>query len=151
MGEPSSQAGHRAVDHTGDVAIELWAPTEPALLCEAARATVALMTEAAPGATDHAGGGGRARVLLDTLDREDRLVQWVNEVIFLAVSEGLLVAGADIDIDDRGDGGVVSAELRLSPLPPSGLDTELKSATYHDLRVERGDDGWYRARVVIDV
>ena len=142
------RAGHRYVDHTGDVAVELWAPDEAELLREAARAAAALLTRGgarpAVALVDH-------RVELDTLDREDRLVQWLNEVIYLAVCESLLVVEATFELRDApGEGGLV-ADLRARPLDRGELETELKSATYHDLRVTSHGEGGLRARVVIDV
>ena len=44
---PMSDRGHRSVEHTADLAVELWAPDEPTLLAEGARALVELLTEGA--------------------------------------------------------------------------------------------------------
>ncbi len=142
--------GHRHVDHTGDVAVELWAPTETALLSEANRAVIELLT--GRGELPAAGETDEVRhVELETIDREDRLVQWLNEIIYLAVSEGLLVRDADIEIRDEPGRGDLVARCRVAPLLPGELVTELKSATYHDLRIEPRDEGGLRAQVVIDV
>jgi SHS2 domain-containing protein len=134
-------AGHRQIDHTADLALELWAPDERELLLEGARAIVEVLTEGAsiePRA--------ERRIALCAVDREDRLVQWLNEVLYAAVTDGFLFASADLEL--------AGSELAARVLGEEGagdrVATELKSVTYHDLLLESGADGW-RARVVIDV
>lgn len=134
-------AGHRQLEHTADLALELWAPDEPALLVEGARALVGLLTEAPPPS-----GDASRPVELRALDPEDRLVRWLSEVIYLATVEGFLVTDAALTL--AGDGlrgtarGVAEAGSRLR--------TEIKAVTYHDLELVRGPQQ-VRARVVLDV
>ena len=131
----------RQVEHTADLALEIEAESPEALLAEGARAVIAVLTE---------DGEVMAReahpVVLEAIDDEDRLVQWLNEILVLAVVEGFLTAEADIELRDDG----LVANLRGEAHANNRIRTELKSVTYHDLRLEKGDDGW-RAHVVIDV
>ena len=134
--------GYKTVDHTADVAVEFWAPSEQELLVEGARAVVDLLTEGAKVAeTD-----SRA-FELESIDPEDRLVHWLNEVLWLALSEGFLAADASIRLDEGGLGATVRGEAGAG----SRITSELKSATYHDLMLGRDPGGGWRARVVIDV
>lgn len=134
--------GYKTLDHTADVAIEIWAPSEEELLVEGARAVVALLTEGA-----QPRGSASRHLDLDVIDGEDRLVQWLNEVLWLALSEGFLVTDAEVQLDE--------GQLRATVLGEAGggarIRSELKSATYHDLKLGLDDDGVWRARVVIDV
>lgn len=134
--------GHRQIDHTADLALEIWADDESTLLIEAARAVVGILTEDAelPEATTI------RMVELETLDAEDRLVQWLNEIIVLAVGESFICTGAELDLHEDG----LRAQLRGLPDAGDRVRTELKAATYHDLSLTRTADG-VRARVVIDV
>lgn len=134
--------GHRQLEHTADLAIELWAPDEGTLLVEGAQAVVDVLTDGA----DVTGEATRS-VELESVDAEDRLVRWVNEVLWLAVGEGFLVADADVSLTEGG----LTAIVRGVRDGGDRIRTELKSATYHDLHLEKGDDGLYRARIVIDV
>ena len=135
------ERGYRQVDHTADMALELWGPSEEELLIAGAEAVIDVMTEgAAPGAAD-----AERVVELDAVDGADRLVQWLNEVIVAAVTDGFLVRAADIEL--VGDSGL-RARLRGEP---GRVLAELKSATYHDLTLARADGGQWRAQVVIDV
>lgn len=139
----SSERGHRQFDHTADVALELWGPTEEAILVEGARGLVGLMTEDATlGSQDT-----RELTLSDCLDPVERLVQWMNEIIYLAVYERFFVTDADIELEDAG----LSALLRGEQATRETLRGELKSATYHDLYFEQEEEALWRARVVIDV
>ena len=133
--------GHRTVDHTADVAFEAWAPTEVALLEEAARAVVELMTESA---TIEAGVERPVRI--EAVDAEDRLVAWLNEVIYLATVEGQLVR----DLDGVLSGSDLEGTIRVEADARAKVASELKSATYFDLRLDVGPEG-ASAHVVLDV
>jgi SHS2 domain-containing protein len=136
------QQGHRQVDHTADLALELWAPTEEDLLIEGARAVVDIMTEGAA-----IGAEARRHVVIDAVDPQDRLVQWLNEIIYAAVVDGFLFAAADrLTLA----GGQLEAELVGEAGALQRVAGELKSATYHDLALDQRDGRW-QARVVIDV
>lgn len=143
---PLPQRGYRQVDHSADLAVELWAPSEEELLGEGARAVVDLLTGGALTGAAEGTDPAERHIELHTLDPEDRLVQWLNEVIFAATTQGFLIRSAEIALRD---GGLV-ATVRGEEDAGDKLTTELKSATYHDLHVQSGPDGW-RARVVIDV
>ncbi|MGM0576489.1 MAG: archease [Myxococcota bacterium] len=137
-----AQRGYRQIEHTADLALELHAPTEQALLAEGARAIVDVLTEGAEVA-----GEARRTVTLDALDREDRLVQWLNEILVLGVTDGFLYAEGTPTLD--GEQGL-RAEIRGEDDALERVRAEMKSVTYHDLSLEERDDGW-TARVVIDV
>ncbi len=133
--------GYVTRDHTADMAIELWAPSESDLLVQGALAVVDLLTDGAS-----VRGADTREVRLACVDSEDRLVCWLNEVLWLALSEGFLVHDARISLSE--------GELRATVVGEAGggekIASEIKSVTHHDLRLDHGDHGW-RARVVIDV
>lgn len=136
------QRGHRQLDHTADLALELWGESEEDVLLAGAEAVVDIMTE---------GGEVEEReqraVRIDAVDSQDRLVQWLNEIIVAAVQGGFLFGSAEIALEGRTG---LSATIRGEPHAGARVVTELKSATYHELELgERG--GAWRARVVIDV
>lgn len=134
--------GHRQLEHTADLALALWAPSETALLEEGARAVVELMTAGhrpEPRASRH--------VRLEVLDAEDRLVQWLNEIIYLATAEGFLFASAELHTSEGGLEAEVSGEADAA----DRIATELKSVTYHDLELRKDREGTWHGRVVIDV
>ncbi len=136
------QRGHRQLDHTADLALELWGESEIDVLLAGAEGVVDVMTE---------GGEVEERqqrhVRIDAVDPQDRLVQWLNEIVVAAVNDGFLFASADIALE--GATGL-SATIRGEPDAGARVVAELKSATYHALELAQQDGQW-RARVVIDV
>ena len=134
-------SGHRQIEHTADLAFEIWGADFGELLSEAARAVIAVMTDA-----QSVRGVDRRDVEIEALDDEDRLVRWLNEVLYLALVEGFVVHDAALESTPAGLRGyaVGKADARAS------IVTEVKSATYHDLVVRRDGDRWM-ARVVMDV
>jgi SHS2 domain-containing protein len=85
-------------------------------------------------------------VSLGSLDPEDRLVRWINEILYLAGS-GFVPASAEVTLpDDR----KLEARVRGQPGATGLVRTEIKAATYHDLAITRGP-GRVAGRVVLDV
>ena len=136
--------GHRWLEHTADLQLEVWAADEPALLVQAARAIVHTLTEGAP--LEDAPMETRA-VEIDALDAEDRLVRWLNEVLFLATVDGVFVDGGELRL--HGAGGL-SGHVLGRAAGPAAVRAEIKSATYHEVSLRREADRVV-ARVVLDV
>jgi SHS2 domain-containing protein len=146
MDETHPARGHRQLDHTADLALEIWAPTESELLVEGARALLEVLIEGV--SLDVPSDPASTRTVeLQALDREDRLVRWLNEILVLAVNEGFLCVEADITLEGEAS---LSACLRGHAEAHEAVTTELKSVTYHDLYLAREGSRW-RATVVVDV
>ena len=72
------------------------------------------------------------------------LVEWLEELIFLADTEGFVADTVDeIDVTDT------SLRATLSGRNTS-VEPLVKAATYHGLHFSRADESWH-ARVVLDV
>lgn len=138
--------GHRPIEHTADLAVELWAPDEPALLVEGARALVELLTEEAE-VRAPAERMVERTLELSAIDPEDRLVRWLAEVLYWATVEGFLVVDAALELAAPGR---LRGRVQGQAGAAERVRTEIKAVTYHDLRLERGPAG-VRARVVFDV
>jgi SHS2 domain-containing protein len=136
-----ASVGHRQVEHTADLALELWAESEELLLVEGARALIEILTEGVEILET-----SERELRIEALDDEDRLVQWLNQVLLLAILEGFLLADAELRLYPGG----LEARLRGEAAALDKIRTELKSVTYHDLHLSR-EAGRWEARVVIDV
>lgn len=134
--------GHRQIEHTADLALELWAEDELALLDEAVLALSLLLTEGTPVERRDA-----REVRIEGLDPADRLVQLLNEVLFFAATEGFLATGLE---DAKLEGNALFGRLVGEKDALEKVRAELKSVTYHDLALKVGE-GRAFARVVIDV
>ena len=141
------RAAHRFAEHTGEVALELEAPSPEGLFAEAAAALAELL-----GRGD--GEPERRRVALAAADLPLLLADWLDELAYLAEVEGLVVERADVSLRPaRVDpararsGTTLEATVVGRPGSPAHL---VKGATLHGLEAGPADRGW-RARVVLDV
>ena len=126
---------YRWVDHTAEVELHIEAASEETVLEDAMKALAELLD---------GGSGPRTtrRVQLGAPDRPALLVRWLEELVYLAETEGFLPHEAEITL-----GGALDATVHGVVGDPRPL---VKAVTYHRLEFEPADDGW-RAKVVLDV
>lgn len=127
---------YRFVEHTAELEVELESDSPEGVLEEARRAFAEL-----------AGTGDgevlERRVSLQTADLPALLAAWLEELVFLADAEGLVVEAADLTLEGTVLTGIVRGRRGL----PRPL---VKAVTLHRLRFRQEQDGW-RGRVVLDV
>jgi len=126
-------------EHTAELELQIRAPTERAVFADALRALGELL-----------GDGARARprerrqLAVSAPDRPALLALWLEELVFLAESEGFVaVALESLELDDAN----VRATVRGHLCAPPPL---VKAVTYHRLDFSAVQGG-YRATVVLDV
>lgn len=123
--------------HTAEIELHVRAPTEEGMFADAADA-FGRYVELDPG-----GEPARHDVELEAADRGALLVALLEELIFLADTEGFVPDRTALRIEpDRLHAVVEGRRTRVDPI--------VKAATYHGLRFERDDGGW-DARIVFDV
>jgi SHS2 domain-containing protein len=141
----SAKPWHAWLDHTSEVQLQIGAASLADLAAEAGRALgVLLLRGAAPEPA------GQARILeVSSVDREALLVDWLNEILFLAEVE--LWVAVEFDVLE------ISREISAVHLKASarGVTVDdppalVKAATFHGLAVEERDDGLH-AEVIFDV
>ena len=129
---------HEWRNHTAEIELAVDAASPEDVFAEAAEALAELISLRRDGeAESH-------RVTLEAADLGALLVEWLEELIFLADTAAFVPERVE-DLDLREN--AISATLvgrsgRIEPL--------VKAATYHGLRFAR-DDGVWQARVVLDV
>lgn len=129
---------YRWVEHTAEIELRIEAPTEEAILADA----LAAFSELVGGVEE--GEPARHEVVVAGPDPAARLVEWLEELVFLAETEDFVPERAT-KLELRG--GELRAEVDGRRDRPAHL---VKAVTYHGLEVEERDDGWH-ARVVLDV
>jgi SHS2 domain-containing protein len=137
---------YRLIEHTADMGIEATADTPENLFAEAAYG----LTEMVVGEQPEIRRVTEKRIEVDGGDRGELLVNFLNEVLFLIESESFLPA--DIEVEEASE-SVARASLRGDTYEKGRhevLEREVKSVTYHQLKVEKGEQGW-EARVFVDL
>ena len=134
-----SPVGHREVEHTADWQLEVWAPDMAALLEEAALGMYELMgVEVSEEARCHR----QLEIAAD--DREQLLVSFLEELLFIADSEKVAYDGYLLSLQDgsllaRLEGGSILSRTK-----------EIKAVTYHRLKIVESKRG-LKTSIVFDV
>jgi len=129
---------YRFVEHTGEVELELEAPTEEGIFEAAVEAYAELAADA--------GGGGRMRreLAVEACDRALLLVEVLNELVYLAETVGFVPERlARVELGENG--------LRAAVLGRLGEPRHLvKAVTLNQLEFGQEGGAWH-GRVVLDV
>jgi SHS2 domain-containing protein len=124
--------------HTAEVELAIEAESEEQVFADALVAFAELV------ALDDSGTPARHDVTLAAADRASLLVEWLQELIFLADIEGFIAERAEAL--ELGDTSIKATLIgRRAPFEPL-----VKAATYHGLHFDHEGNTW-RARVVLDV
>ena len=132
---------HELIDHPSEVQLRLRAGSLGDLLAEAGRALAELQLRG----VERPARAGTRRLQLAAPDRERLLVDWLNELIFLAETDRWVATRFEIERADSQSAEVRAAGVEIPR--PRGL---VKAATLHGLRI-RDVDGGVEGEVVLDV
>lgn len=131
--------GSRELEHTADWELEVWGPDLRALLRQAALGMYALL-----GLRLAVGPRKRRDLEFEAPDAESLLVEFLNELIFLAESEGLGFDSFELKIHGN------RLEATLEGAPITVRRKEIKAVTYSRLEIRESERG-LTTRVVFDV
>ena len=138
------ETGYRFIDHTADAGVEGAGRSPEEAFENVLRGLLAILTDPAsvrPVEERSLAVGG--------VDREDLLVRWLSEILFLVQGRAWIPAEAQIT---RLDAERLASTLRGEPFDPArhAIRAEVKAATYHGLHVGREGGHWV-ARVIFDL
>jgi len=128
----------RWIEHTAELELELESATLEGVFADALAALAELLED------DTTGRPGFREVIATAADRPALLAAWLEELVFLAETEGFVPEAVD-GLELRA--GEVRARIRGRLGDPPHL---VKAVTYHTLELDRTDGGW-RGRAVLDV
>lgn len=134
--------GFRFLEHTADMRAECRAPTFTGVLETAAQALYALTLR-----ETRAGRDSTCTIAVKGSSREELLVRWLQELIFLLDVDRFVATEFTFSGDDPSG---VTAEVRGYICLPDERAEEVKSATYHELEVRDTDEGCV-AHVIFDL
>jgi SHS2 domain-containing protein len=130
---------YRWVEHTGELELQIDAPTQREVFADALAAFAEIVGD---GDGDDA---DRRDIALEAPGRDVILADWLNELVYLADADGFVPTRlAQLELADGG--------LRASVRGHRGRPTPLvKAASLHGLEYRPTPEGRWHARVVLDV
>jgi len=133
----------REFEHTGDIGIELTAPTRGELFRRAVIALAALLVERATVSEIE-----RRRITVEAETDLDLMHDLLTELLALFTVDGFIWRDACVKEVDRS----LRVTIRGEPFEPTHhpFRGEIKAVTYHQLLVENSSKGW-RSRVIFDI
>jgi SHS2 domain-containing protein len=142
------QQGHISFEHTADLGIEAWSENFQGLLEEVGLGLCELIADLSTiEASDE------RSVEAEGFDREELLVSLSNEIIFYLDAHGFLSKQLKVEtLSHEGDSWRVTGKIygEVYDRAKHVTFTEIKSATYHDLKITESTEG-PRVKIVFDV
>ncbi len=136
--------GYRVVDTTADIGVEAWGKDLKELFEETARGLLSLMAD-----TEKVRVKEQIEWETEGIDAEDTLISMLNDIIYLHETKRMVFKDVQVkEIDEKRVRFALKGE-RIDPERHT-LNTEVKAATYHNIRIERKEDG-FKTRVIFDL
>jgi SHS2 domain-containing protein len=140
--------GHRSFEHTADLGIEAWGPDLTSLFEEVITGLCEIIAD-----TSTIEASDQREASAEGFDQEELLVSLSNEVLFFLDSQSFLSKNMKVSSLEQ-DGEVWRAKGilhgELYERDKHTTFTEIKSATYHDLKIQASDGGLV-VKIVFDV
>lgn len=131
------------IDHTADIGIIAYGKDEKEVFATAAYAMFSLVAE-----LDGVDNALCREIEVTADDKEALLVAWLNELLYLFDVEHIIFSGFEvINLEEHRLRANAYGE-KFDPLRHV-LKAQVKAATYHMLKVEKGDG--FRAQIIFDV
>ncbi len=139
-------------DHPADVGLEIFGADYPTLFRNAAQGFYYLLFK--DSAILNHPSNGMQNLELEESSIEELLVSFLSELNYFFLSQKtLLWPFAKLEISYNTENCVLRASAKRIELNSSGIvknAMEIKAVTYHQLKVEKGKNG-FQARVIFDV
>ena len=93
---------------------------------------------------------GEFQIKLKSLDLEQLLVDWLDELLFIYSTDKILINDFELDIDL--DKFTLEARIKGEQLTDEQLQKtiEIKAITYHMLEIKNTNDSW-TATIIFDI
>lgn len=135
---------YRLLEHTADMGIEAEGETQAVLFQQMALGLRQIIT-ACPDIRP------QTEMIIEVvgMDREELLVNWLGELVFLLETRHFLPACFEIETIDEQR---LRARVLGETFDPARhfLEREVKAVTYHQVKVESTEKGWF-AQVFVDL
>jgi len=135
--------GFEEFEHTADVGIKVNGNSLSELFLNAARGVTHLIVKG-----KLTGEPYKKNIKLQSKDLESLLILWLNEIIYLGVSERIILK--KIRINSLDDTSISSGVEGLKLEEQKSAINEIKSATFHGLKIKKIAGG-YKTKIIFDV
>ncbi len=133
-------------DHTADIGVRIYGENLENLFRNSALALFSLLVDCKPKETSE------EKIILEAETLEELLVTWLNELLSLFWAYNFLPLTYSISIIEKQDSKILNAQIKGNNcgLSKNKIKTEVKAATYHDLKIKHSEKG-YAAEIIFDV
>jgi len=132
------------VDHTGDLGVRVFGESLSQLFEQAAHALTFIVTEPETIRLKET-----RKIQLEAKTDEELLITWLNELVYLFETKGLLFKTYDVlSVHDHHLDALAQGESYVEGRHP--IKTTVKAATYHQLKIENHQGVW-TAQVIFDL
>lgn len=128
------------LEHTADRAIRAYGHTLEELFANAAYGMFSLMAD-----LEELVPTLDRKFRLEAFDLESLLVNWLNELLYLQEMEGEIYKAFHVNFISP-----LELEATVSGVKAKPHKAKVKAATFHDLSIEKGPEG-YVANIIFDV
>jgi len=136
---------YEIIEHTADIGIRVKGPDLKELFIKAAAAMFDIIAEKKSYSEAHQQQS--LTLTLNAENREELFVNWLNELLSLyAIKENIFCDFRFKFLDEHN----LQAEVFGCDINDYKVNTEIKAATYHQLRIEQTGSNW-EAEVIFDV
>lgn len=136
---------YKILDHPADIGIEIHGKSIEELFINATLGTSSLISD-----LEALEETIRREIKLKAKDFEELFTKWLDEVIYLFDSEGLLIKNVEILNQQMWSLQAIVRGEKYSK-NKHRIKLYLKAVTYHQLEIKKLDDGSFFAKVFFDV
>mgnify|MGYP001267662220 CR=1 FL=1 len=138
---------YEIIEHTADIGIRVKGKDLKAVFENSALAMFTLICQAISRPSDTKIKKTGFKIKQKAGDLEELLVNWLNELLSLSSAKGLIFTDFVIRKLDKDS---LEAEVYGEDIKDYKVNTEIKAATYHRLKIQESDGIW-QAEIIFDV
>ena len=135
------------IEHTADMGIKAYGKDLSELFTNAAYGMASSITD-----LEKVNPKDVEDISLEAENKEELLVSWLNEIIYLSASQSMLFSKFEVsEIDDRHLKARIFGEE--FDIDKHKIETEVKAATYHRLKISNSTlpEGVLQAEIIFDI
>ena len=138
---------YEIIDHTADIGIRVGGGNLAELFSNAAMAMFDIIAEVGSSTRQITNSPISTSVKLKADSLEELFINWLNELLSLSAIKGLIFFDFKIKKIQE---NFLESEAVGQNIENYRVNTEIKAATYHQLKIEKTTSGW-QAEVIFDV